>query len=531
MKQLKPSRILVLTLTLSLSLLSACHIPQINFPQTGNNTTSSNPNRLVTSDPNAKRPPAIPEFTPQVLPSARPGSAGSRGEFAEDSVATAPAAAPGGFADGGGGGGGGSAGSAEASRPASSSSSSLGKSAPSFGLLPRERDSLIEEPGSSQQQPQSGLLTAGAWDDIAHWSFWTDLLKDPQWQGHPKTWGLDTSKRIEVKVTGANGPLADVPVQLVNPDNQQSVFEARTNSNGVAHLYAGLLSPTSQDRWQVKAGLGEEVLSKDVLLSEQSGPVALSSQLRLEPATFADLMLMVDTTGSMGDELEYLKQEMQNVAERITKLNRQDLQLRLSANFYRDLTDQYVVRPFPFTDNFSTVNRQLSEQSAGGGGDFPEAVDVALADAVDNHQWSATARARLLFLVLDAPPHQDQENLQRLHTSLTRMAAKGIRIIPIASSGIDKETEFLLRMLAITSGGQYVFLTDDSGIGNSHLKPTIGQYSVEKLNDLMVRIATEYIAGNTEAQQAQQNAQNQQQDQQQNQQDQQQNNSQNQQQQ
>ena len=70
----------------------------------------------------------------------------------------------------------------------------------------------------------------------------------------------------------------------------------------------------------------------------------------------------------------------------------------------------------------------------------------------------------------------------------------GIRIVPIASSGIDKSTEYLLRTMAFTTGGTYTFLTDDSGIGGEHIEPTIGAYNVEKLNDMMVRIVNSYLA-------------------------------------
>ena len=42
------------------------------------------------------------------------------------------------------------------------------------------------------------------------------------------------------------------------------------------------------------------------------------------------------------------------------------------------------------------------------------------------------------------------------------------------------------------TGGTYTFLTNHSGIGNSHLEPTIGEYEVEKLNDLLVRVISEY---------------------------------------
>ena len=41
--------------------------------------------------------------------------------------------------------------------------------------------------------------------------------------------------------------------------------------------------------------------------------------------------------------------------------------------------------------------------------------------------------------------------------------------------------------MAVMTGGKYVFLTDDSGVGNSHEEPDISGYTVEKLNDLMVQ--------------------------------------------
>lgn len=72
-------------------------------------------------------------------------------------------------------------------------------------------------------------------------------------------------------------------------------------------------------------------------------------------------------------------------------------------------------------------------------------------------------------------------------------AEKGIRIVPVAASGVDKSCEYLLRSMALKTGGTYTFLTNDSGIGYDHIEPTIGSYDVEKLNDMMVRIVGEYL--------------------------------------
>jgi hypothetical protein len=104
---------------------------------------------------------------------------------------------------------------------------------------------------------------------------------------------------------------------------------------------------------------------------------------------------------------------------------------------------------------------------------------------------------KLCFFVLDAPPHTNQEikgiDAQML-TYVKDAAKEGIRMIPLAASGVNTETEFLLRSWAAMTGGTYTFLTDHSGYGDSHLEPTIGEYKVEALNELMIRVISEYCA-------------------------------------
>lgn len=179
--------------------------------------------------------------------------------------------------------------------------------------------------------------------------------------------------------------------------------------------------------------------------------------------------------------------------ERVEKDNNQQLQLRVSSNYYRDRSDDYVVLPFDFTADVDQVVRQLADQSAHGGGDYPEAEEKALDNAINDHKWSKEARARLLFLVLDAPPHKDAQVLDELHDAIRKAANQGIRIIPVALSGVNQDTEYVLRAMSIVTGGKYVFLTDHSGVGNEHLEPTVGEYEIEYLNDLLVDLVNEYV--------------------------------------
>ena len=145
-----------------------------------------------------------------------------------------------------------------------------------------------------------------------------------------------------------------------------------------------------------------------------------------------------------------------------------------------------------FNHDIAKTVQYIQEQSAAGGGDYPEAVHSALEEAILNQPWSPQAVARICFLVLDASPHQTPEINASLQNSIRQAARKGIRIVPVSASGIRKDTEFLMKFFGLATNGTYVFLTDHSGIGGKHLEPTSDEYKVEPFNDLLVRLITEY---------------------------------------
>jgi hypothetical protein len=79
-----------------------------------------------------------------------------------------------------------------------------------------------------------------------------------------------------------------------------------------------------------------------------------------------------------------------------------------------------------------------------------------------------------------------------LHEQVRNAAAMGVRIVPVVCSGLDKSGELLMREIALTTNGTSFFLTDDSGIGGEHLKPTTDSLKVEHLNDMLVRTIVEF---------------------------------------
>lgn len=339
---------------------------------------------------------------------------------------------------------------------------------------------------SNNNQFSAGTLTAGEWKDAENLLFWTDLLNNNDWYALMEQRSLFPNNIVTAVVRDESGNgCFGVPVFLCD-DANNVLYEAITDVNGCAYLLHGLDGKTEN---AVSVIVGEkEYPIVDGLAEVITGDAGLS-------VTKLDLMLMIDTTGSMFDELRYLQAELDDVIQRVAQAG-EALSIHVSVNFYRDESDDYLVRDFEFSADIASAINKLKQQSADGGGDYPEAVHNALDSIVYEHQWRTDA-VKLCFFVLDAPPHSEKE-IQGIDTHIlatVKDAAKmGIRIIPVASSGVNTETEFLLRSWALMTGGTYTFLTDHSGIGNDHLEPTIGQYEVEALNECLIRIISEYCA-------------------------------------
>lgn len=337
---------------------------------------------------------------------------------------------------------------------------------------------------------QAGVITAGEWNDLDHWDFWKEILQRDELDSMSQYWSYFTNNRIAVELKNlTGGPVMDAVVKLQKEG--KNVFAAKTDNQGKAELWPDLFEQNIQpdlSGYTLDINNGAATITQVKTISQGVNQATISSG----PASGSiDIAFVVDATGSMGDELEYLKVELVDVLSRVKSANPGTL-IRTSAVFYRDKGDDYETRISKFTQNTSTTIGFIKDQEANGGGDFPEAVHTALETAITQLSWSSTARTRLLFLVLDAPPHYEADVIEDIHAANKIAAEKGIKIIPVTASGIDKETEFLMRFLAISTNGTYVFITNHSGIGNDHLEPTVGEYEVEFLNDLMVRLINEF---------------------------------------
>ena len=427
------------------------------------------------AEPSAAAP--SPAATGTISADGEGGGAMGAVAFADDAPAPSAAPSPGG-------------GSRSSSAKKDSSSGSSGRAkggkvardeAPVEAERARESKTKLAKP--VDRNIQSGTLTAGSFDDnLNPWVF--DKFVD-QARSHPDLARIGAAfagQHTVLRVQDKNGrPIGNAKVNI---DGKQMM----TRSDGRVVWVEGW---DSGRQGQGKATIEVGNSRKTVAIKDQIEQMVVMDDAAGTLPTRLDIALVIDATGSMGDELEYLKVEIRDIAEAIAH-HFPNVDQRYALVVYRDDGDQYVTRTFDFTGDLDAFQADLADQSANGGGDYPEAMDKAM-EATAKLSWRGGETARVTFLVADAPPHAN--DFDDTLDAVDDLRAKGVAVYPVASSGVAGEAEFMMRAAAMLTGAQYLFLTDDSGVGNPHAEPHIPCYTVEQLAPLMVRAVRSELSG------------------------------------
>ncbi len=338
----------------------------------------------------------------------------------------------------------------------------------------------------------AGKLTAGEINDFSKWKMWRGIAKD-EFKPFQNEWKMIPEERYMVQVENAeHHPIANLKVTLMS--GETVVWTGRTDNTGKVELWKNFFRAIPQPNGRItsirifyEGGMKEVREVKP--MSKGMNRVTLNLPCTINRR--ADIAFVVDATGSMGDEIAHIRADLGKIASDLRDTLK-NWEVNFGSVFYQDKGDEYLTRASAFSEEVAVTKKFMTETPYGGGGDFPEAVEAGLEEAIQSLKWNDHAATRIIFLVLDAPSHEDIETLLKLQMQIRAAAHKGIRIIPVACSGIDKSTEYLLRSIALATNGTYTFLTDDSGIGNPHIKPSTDEYKVEKFAELAVRLVCQY---------------------------------------
>jgi Mg-chelatase subunit ChlD len=191
-------------------------------------------------------------------------------------------------------------------------------------------------------------------------------------------------------------------------------------------------------------------------------PVALTGNRSSAPAL--EMVFVIDTTGSMGGLIEGAKQRVWGIVNEVMQSSSHPA-VSIGLVAYRDHGDQYVTQVLPLTNDLDKVYSVLMDYQAGGGGDAPEDVRKALADGVNRAGWSKSSAhvAQIIFLVGDAPPHDDYQDEPDTITTTAQASERGM-IVNTIQCGQMSGTREVWQAIANRGQGQYFSIAQDGGV-------------------------------------------------------------------
>jgi von Willebrand factor type A domain len=217
-------------------------------------------------------------------------------------------------------------------------------------------------------------------------------------------------------------------------------------------------------------------------------PIALGESPNINASSTLEMVFVLDTTGSMGGLLEGAKQRIWGIVNEVMQSeSRPNVRIGLVA--YRDRGDHYVTQVLPLTNDLDQVYTALMGYNADGGGDTPEDVRQALLKGVREAGWSQRSGnvSQILFLVGDAPPHQDYQDVPDTLITTDEATRNGM-IVNTIQCGTLPGTREIWQAIARRGQGQYFSIAQDGGV------QTIVTPYDEQLGQLSSKLGASFVA-------------------------------------
>jgi len=372
---------------------------------------------------------------------------------------------------------------------------------PAFKAEGKDMSADRPAPASAEApKRQSSGLKAGFSDDNRQFNYFLQFLG--KYRDQVSSCPIAVQERIILNARDSRGrtlPDAEVTVTA----GEKALASGKTYADG-----SFLFFPSEYDsgltryRFDIRYGSARKSIEAD-RRGRREIQAALDIQKPDPQAVPIDLLFILDTTGSMSEEIERLKQTIDLINLNLVSLGSKPA-VRFGIVLYRDQSDVYVTRTVPFTGRIELFREALGTVQADGGGDGPEDLQSALAEGVLHMDWTPDG-IRLAFVITDAPPHLDYGQTYTYADAAHDAKRKGIKVFGIGAGGLDLAGEMALRQIAQYTSARYIFLTygergeSEGGKTGSVSHHTGDNYETGKLEAVVLRIAKEELGQYSDA--------------------------------
>jgi len=360
-----------------------------------------------------------------------------------------------------------------------------------------EKDTHAREPSSTESAspkeiapPSESGLKAAFVDDNVQYNWFLSFLE--RFKGAARHLPIAVQERIVLEVHDRQGnPLPNATIRVSGGGDE--LTQGKSLSDGTFLFFPSQFDPRINTyEAEVTYGQVSEVFSID-----RQGMRRLSLELtkaaRAEPGRVPlDLVFILDTTGSMGEEIKRLQAALEIIIMNVASMTPTPV-LRLGMVLYKDRGDAYVTRVTALTEDLQAFEHKLAQVKAQGGGDTPEDLQEALRVLFSEMDWNDDG-IRLGFMITDAAPHLDYRQRYTYVDAAEEAKQKGVKLFSVGAGGLDINGEYTLRQISQYTSANYVFLTygetgeSEGGRVGSVSHHTGSDFQTDKLESILMRI-------------------------------------------
>lgn len=337
---------------------------------------------------------------------------------------------------------------------------------------------------------QLHIPKAGQHDDNEEFQYFLKFVNEKINSSYSK-WGNEIKEKIQKRNVLAVYDKNNLPLRGAKVKIGRDTFT--TYQDGEIFFYPKKLEKQGKPKTIIIEYKGKSY-KKKIAPQEYGRNVVNLDIKRVTPKEIPiDIVFLMDTTGSMGDEIAMLRDTLYSIYMRIKKVSAgTKLKIRYAMVLYRDDGDEYLTKTFKLNSSIDKFQKFLFEVEAGGGGDYPEHLVAGLEETLKLN-WQKNA-IKLVFQITDAPAQL--KTFKKIDEIAQKAINKNIKIFSIGASGLDQEGEVHLRLFAQLTKGKFIFMTygekGESSGSATHADPgkvshhTGGNYESRNLDDIIV---------------------------------------------
>ncbi len=358
------------------------------------------------------------------------------------------------------------------------------------------------KPPKKRPRPKSSGLKAGYADDNQQFNYFLNFLN--KYKSEVASYSYDISERIHLILSDSEGKsLPNVDIKIYDQRGRHILQQGKTYSDGSFFFYPA--ETTLKDKTFSMTYTVDDV--EKTMEIQRDGPrnieIKSGQPRQTSSAVPVDIIFILDTTGSMGEEIKRLIETIDMIHMNLSVLTNAPL-IRFGMVLYRDRDDKYRTKVVPLTADIEKFSKALEKVKAGGGGDTPEDLQSALDKSLHDLDWNENG-LRMGFVITDAHPHLDYRQKFTYISAALEAKRQGIKLFSVGTGGLGIRGEYVLRQISQLTYAKYLFLTygnetgeNKGGVAGSVSHHTGSNYQTDRLEAIIMRLAKEEIANFTD---------------------------------